>query len=264
MTCEPGRCERCDPIGVPIREPLRLYVAGPMTGLPQFNYPAFDAAAKDLRSRGHDVVSPAEMDDPEARALALASPDGDIAAFENASGKTWGDLLARDVKIVADEVDGVAVLDGWERSRGARLEVFVARLTGKQVLAYPDLEPVDGQPPSGEVRITNSATGGEKGSKAERYDLLPWVEVAEVARLYGRGAAKYAPRNWERGYDWSLSFAAAHRHLAQFWGGESADQETGCHHLASVIFHALALMQFERTHPELDDRPLSPSTEQRK
>lgn len=105
-----------------------------------------------------------------------------------------------------------------------------------------------------EIRVTNKATGGEKGSKDERYDLLPWQELNEVARLYGKGAEKYAPRNWERGYDWSLSFASLIRHATQFWNGESYDEETGCHHLSSVIFHAFALMQFERTHPELDDR----------
>lgn len=110
-----------------------------------------------------------------------------------------------------------------------------------------------------ETRIRNDKTGGEKGRKLERFDLLPWAELEEVARLYGKGAAKYEARNWERGYDWSLSFGALHRHLAAFWQGESADAETGCSHLASVVFHALALMQFERTHPELDDRPFGTS-----
>lgn len=108
---------------------------------------------------------------------------------------------------------------------------------------------------NGEVRIVNESTGGEKGSKPARFDLLPWEELWEVAELYGAGAEKYAPRNWELGYDWSLSFASLHRHLALFWGGESYDEETKAHHLTSVIFHALALMQFEKTHPELDDRP---------
>lgn len=53
-------------------------------------------------------------------------------------------------------------------------------------------------------------------------------------------------RNWELGYDWALSYAALSRHLNQFWGGESFDPETGRHHLSAVIFHAMALMEFER------------------
>lgn len=103
---------------------MRLYIAGPMTGIPHFNIPAFDEAAAYLRSLGHDIVSPAELDDPSDRAAAFASPDGSAVHYE--SGKTWGDFLARDVKLISDgRFDGIAVLPGWERSRGARLETFV-------------------------------------------------------------------------------------------------------------------------------------------
>jgi hypothetical protein len=105
---------------------MRLYVAGPMTGIPQFNIPAFDAAAADLRAHGYEVVSPAELDDPAIRAVSLASPDGAIATLET-HGQTWGDFLARDVKLLADDgIDAIVVLPGWETSRGARLETFVA------------------------------------------------------------------------------------------------------------------------------------------
>ncbi len=106
-----------------------------------------------------------------------------------------------------------------------------------------------------EVRVVNEATGGAKGQKLARYELIPVTPLREVAELYGRGAEKYKTRNWELGYDWSLSYAAAQRHLNQFWGGESRDGETGGHHLASVVFHCFAMMEYERTHPELDDRP---------
>lgn len=109
--------------------------------------------------------------------------------------------------------------------------------------------------PVKETRVVNEATGGEKGSKLARMDLLPWDQLYHVSELYGNGAIKYSERNWERGYKWSLSYAALHRHLAQFWAGESMDEETKCHHLSSVIFHALALMRFDQEHPELDDRP---------
>jgi hypothetical protein len=115
-------------------ERKKYYLAGPMTGIPQFNFPAFDSAAARLREAGYDIVTPSELDSPEARKAALASPDGDPDGYKRETGETWGDLLARDVKIVADEVDGVAVLPGWASSRGARLEVFVARLCGKPIL----------------------------------------------------------------------------------------------------------------------------------
>ena len=107
--------------------------------------------------------------------------------------------------------------------------------------------------------VVNEKTGGAKGKSLARFDLLPWRELWEVAELYGVGASKYKDRNWEKGYAWSLSHAALHRHLAQFWNGESVDQETKCRHLTAVIFHALALMRFEKDFPDLDDRPKPPA-----
>lgn len=105
-----------------------------------------------------------------------------------------------------------------------------------------------------EIRITNPTTGGEKGSKPERFDLIPAKAMRQVARLYGRGALKYACHNWRRGYAWSLSIAALERHLAAFKEREDIDPETECPHLAAVIFHALSLLTFADEHPELDDR----------
>ena len=115
----------------------RVYLAGPMTGIPQFNFPKFDRIADGLREKGYVVISPAEMDDPETRAMALASPDG-APGSGTSKGETWGDFLARDVKLVADEVDAVAVMDGWSASRGARLECFVALLCDKPVYAIDE------------------------------------------------------------------------------------------------------------------------------
>jgi hypothetical protein len=110
---------------------------------------------------------------------------------------------------------------------------------------------------SEEVRIVNPNTGGEKGQKLERFDLLPIRPLRIIAKHFGVGASKYEERNWERGYDWSLSYAALQRHAHLFWGGEDNDPETGTPHMAAVVFHAMALMEFAFTHPELDDRPIT-------
>lgn len=108
---------------------MKVYIAGPMTGYPQFNFPAFIAAADLLRGRGWEVISPAELDDEEDRARAMASPDGGVIHYTN--GKTWGDFLARDVKLLADDgIEAIYVLPGWESSKGARLETFVGFLSG--------------------------------------------------------------------------------------------------------------------------------------
>jgi hypothetical protein len=107
----------------------------------------------------------------------------------------------------------------------------------------------------GEVRVTNEQTGGQKGKKPQRYDLIPWSEMDKVAELYAFGATKYADHNWRKGYEWSLSFASLIRHATAFWdAGEAIDPETGVHHMTSVVFHALALMYFEDHYPDLDDR----------
>jgi hypothetical protein len=101
---------------------------------------------------------------------------------------------------------------------------------------------------------TNPKTGGMKGKKDQRYDLIPWSEMDKVAELYAFGATKYADHNWRKGYEWSLSFASLIRHATAFWEGEALDPETGVHHMTSVVFHALALMYFEDHHADLDDR----------
>lgn len=104
-----------------------------------------------------------------------------------------------------------------------------------------------------EVR-TVSATGGEKGMKDERYDLIPTEALATVAKLYGFGAKKYAEHNWRRGYEWSKSYAAMRRHEAEFWKGVDLDPETGLPHLAAVVFHALTMMTFMEEQRSFDDR----------
>ena len=101
---------------------------------------------------------------------------------------------------------------------------------------------------------TVSSTGGEKGTKPERFDLLPVGAIEAVARHYAVGAEKYAAHNWRRGYEWSKSYAALQRHASAFWKGEDIDEETGSPHMAAVAFHAFTLLTFMTEHPGFDDR----------
>jgi hypothetical protein len=103
--------------------------------------------------------------------------------------------------------------------------------------------------------MTESSTGGRKGQKLARFDLIPTGPLVQLAQLYGRGAEKYEVRNWEKGYEWSNSYAAAMRHLVAFWAGEDLDPELDLPHPVMVIFHMMALLQFMEQHPEFDDRP---------
>lgn len=92
-----------------------LYIAGPMRGLPDFNFPAFRKAAADLREAGYGVVSPHEL-----HSGALSLP--------------WSEYMRRDIALLCSgAIGGMALLPGWEDSQGAKLEVAVAHATGMAV-----------------------------------------------------------------------------------------------------------------------------------
>lgn len=166
-----------------------------------------------------------------------------------------------DIGWVIEFAEAVVMTPMWEASRSAVCLKMVAETCGKQVLYYWPDEPqgdrLKEHAPStgGEVRIVNNTTGGEKGRKPQRFELLPPSGIMLTAEVFGRGAEKYEDRNWERGVDWSLMFGAMMRHMWAWWGGETCDPETGLNHLGHAAFHVLGLIQLSETHPELDDRP---------
>jgi hypothetical protein len=166
-----------------------------------------------------------------------------------------------------------------------------------------------GQRAGGEVRVTDPVTGGQKGQKAVRFDLIPnafmakvdfllkdypsvpafvrshlgrfWfdngppdnlIEAASgvvqalggevaayyhIASVYGAGALKYSDDNWRKGYRWSLSYAAALRHLDAIERGEMMDAEMGVPHYANVWWHCATLWTFATEGLGTDDRPVS-------
>jgi hypothetical protein len=84
----------------------KVYISGPMTGLPEYNYPAFHAAEIALRVHGYEPLSPARID---------------------AGGQVqhWSWYMRRAVQMLMD-ADAVATLPGWQDSRGAVIEVNLA------------------------------------------------------------------------------------------------------------------------------------------
>lgn len=116
---------------------MHVYLAGPMSGIEKFNYPAFDSAASVLRDLGYEVTNPVELDHETGVSGVISHSYGII------DDTGWAQCLSRDLSaMLASDVDGVVVLPGWERSKGASLEVHVARALGKQILSYPDMRPV--------------------------------------------------------------------------------------------------------------------------
>jgi len=87
----------------------RLCIAGPMTGLPDFNYPAFRTAAAQLRAAGYSVTNPAENGLRE--------------------GTRWVECMDRAIPQVF-EAEGLALLPGYHASNGARIEAAIARGRG--------------------------------------------------------------------------------------------------------------------------------------
>ena len=104
----------------------RIYVAGPMTGYPELNFPAFHAAAARLRALGHSVINPAEINGgaDEVATCATMTPE-QYAAH-------WRACMRNDIRALMD-CDGIYMLHGWEASRGATLEHHIAVSLGLSV-----------------------------------------------------------------------------------------------------------------------------------
>lgn len=109
---------------------MKLYLAGPMTGIKDFNFPAFDAAAAELRAAGHEVFSPAEND--RDNGYDGVSEKGDPAEAA-AAGFDLRETLKQDLSWICDHAEGIAVLPGWGKSKGARSEVALANALGLQI-----------------------------------------------------------------------------------------------------------------------------------
>lgn len=113
---------------------MNVYLAGPMRGRPQFNFPAFVAAGHWLRTQGLDVFNPAEQDiATHGYEPFLNSEHGDMADLDGI-GFDLRATLGHDIAHICESADAVVVLEGWEDSKGACAEVAVARALGLPVM----------------------------------------------------------------------------------------------------------------------------------
>lgn len=201
-----------------------LYLAGPMTGLPEFNYPLFHRTAKAWREAGYHVLSPAE------------NYGGDTSLTRAA-------YLRADMPMVL-RANALIVLPGWEGSRGARHEVLTAQLMGRPIYDATTpgvLTPVDA---TVESAVTVPASvgdfagavdgGGVKGvmkTPKTCVELIDpyWLEGVGNVLLYGK--RKYAANNWMRGMSWVTVVGGILRHLYAFLRREEVDAESGLPHL---------------------------------
>ncbi|OQA09474.1 MAG: hypothetical protein BWY66_00573 [bacterium ADurb.Bin374] len=268
-----------------------VYIAGKMRGISLYNFPAFDKARDRLKGLGLTPLSPADMDraegfDPHEYAGELHVPFAQIDW--NIVPRTFNleAAIERDNAAI-DDPDTVAVYvitEGFADSEGATAEVERCMKAGKIILfdtmsderilralgmpvtvddhvaaltreVHAAMGIPERFPEKEEIRYTDPATGGMKGEKLARFDLLPPDILWELAEHYGKGAKKYADRNMEKGYPWSKSFAACQRHLNQFWRGEDNDPEFGSLHLIAAAWHCFTMAWFLRHGAGTDDRP---------
>lgn len=88
-----------------------IYLSGPMTGIPDYNFPAFNAAADKLRDQGYSVANPAD--------------NGGIDL-------SWEGNMRNALRMLL-ECDEIAMLPNWEHSRGALMEFHIAATLGMKV-----------------------------------------------------------------------------------------------------------------------------------
>lgn len=98
---------------------LPWYLSGPITNYPNHNEEEFQTQAASLRKQGFRILNPCSW----------------------AHLPTWAACLKRDIKRLMD-CEGVFVLKGWEASRGAILEVFIAVVLGMPVRDAYTLKPI--------------------------------------------------------------------------------------------------------------------------
>ncbi len=104
-----------------------LYMAGQMTDVPDLNWPAFDQATEEWRAEGHTVINPAEMD----RKMGIDATVWDTLD-ERGRNSLMRTVFAADFTALC-HCDGIVLLPGWEKSRGARVELAIAQLLRMQV-----------------------------------------------------------------------------------------------------------------------------------
>jgi hypothetical protein len=114
---------------------MKVYLAGPMRGLPEFNFPAFYKAADELRKEGHFVFNPAERDNEKhGTDISKGNTTGDETVAAVQHGFNLREALAADLAFICSEADAIALLPGWESSKGANAERATAVALGLEIM----------------------------------------------------------------------------------------------------------------------------------
>lgn len=100
-----------------------------------------------------------------------------------------------------------------------------------------------------------TSEGGLKHDQDKvRLELISSEALFQLGKVLTFGARKYSPHNWRKGISYSRILGAIMRHVVAYNAGETNDPETGLSHIAHAFTECMFLLEFEKTHPELDDR----------
>lgn len=114
---------------------MKVYLAGPMRDIPKFNFPAFHHAAKRLRAMGFEVFSPAEKDiERHGKDISESNHTGSEALAEKDHGFSLRVALGDDLAWICAHADAIALLPGWENSKGAKAERATASALGLEII----------------------------------------------------------------------------------------------------------------------------------
>lgn len=158
-----------------------VYLAGPMRGIESFNFPAFHAAAAILREQGWNVFNPAEMDEADGFDFTGATGDENLSDL----GFDLRIALGKDLAFITGQADAVAVLPGWQKSKGAQAEVATARALGLPV--FDALEGPSRPIEEAHERIIDGVSRWSESYKAREADGVPGPDT--LALLSGENAA---------------------------------------------------------------------------
>lgn len=129
-------------VHVPQEEPTRtFYIVGPMRGIEDFNFPAFDRARDRGLRLGFKIISPADMD----REAGINETTPDITNPAEIRKIVHRDLQAIAHRLRAENGDGLALLPGWRHSTGGTAEVLLGRWLGLKFVSAETFRPKDMQ-----------------------------------------------------------------------------------------------------------------------
>jgi len=112
-----------------------IYIAGPMTGIPQFNFGEFYKAQAHFEALGYNVFNPAEKDNEKhGEEFGWNSPDGDPKTIADKYGFNLRETLGMDLEFICKEADAIYMLKGWEKSSGANAEHKTAIALGLEII----------------------------------------------------------------------------------------------------------------------------------